>query len=251
MTDRSPLPLPGPGAPAAPVLPLRERSNVRGLVWAFASMIGASLMSLAVRGVATQLDSSMVVMFRAGLTSILALIALIMFASLRKKLRFSMPWHHISRGALIGVSTNLGFYTIMHLPLATATVLFFTAPIFATILGVIVHKEAVGPRRIFAVIPGFVGALVILRPGFEGFQPAMLTALASASLFAVALTLSRGLANKDGVLSTYLSSVVFSVLVTLPIALPVWKIPTEPLIWAAIGVLVVASAVRGFADIQS
>jgi len=251
MTKSHPLPLPGPGAPAAPVLPGRERDNLRGLVWAFASMFSASLMALAVRGVVTEIDSRMVVMFRAGLTSIIAIIALILFVKLRKNLRFSKPWHHLFRGVLIGISTNLGFYTIMMIPLATATVLFFTAPIFATILGVIIHKERVGPRRIMAVAAGFAGALIILRPGLDGFQPAMLAALGSASLFAVALSLSRGLANADGVVSTYLSSVFISVLVTFPIALPVWEIPTHPLVWFGIGVLVVASAVRGFADIQA
>ncbi|NOX39174.1 MAG: DMT family transporter [Alphaproteobacteria bacterium] len=251
MAAPPPTPIFVTGPTAAPIPPAPVRDNGRGIFWAFVSVFAASLMALSVRGVVADIDSRMAVMFRAGITTMLIVIGLILFSRLRKQLKFSRPGLHLLRGVLIGASTNLGFYTLMHIPLTTATVLFFTAPIFATILGVIVHKERVGPRRIIAVLMGFVGALVILRPGFEGFHPAMLTALGSSALFAIALTLSRNLANADGVLSTYFSSVVITVIVTLPIAMPVWSLPTSPLIWAGVAILVVTSAVRGFADIQA
>lgn len=252
MSIPPPTPMPGPGGPtAAPIEPAPVQDNLRGIIWALVSVVGASMMSLAVRGVALEVDSRMVVMFRAGISTLIMVAAIILVSRLRKDLRFSRPWLHLLRGLLIGVSTNLGFYTLVHIPLATATVLFFTAPIFATILGAVIHGERVGPRRIAASAAGFVGALVILRPGLEAFHPAMVTALGSSALFAVALTLSRGLANADGALSTYFSSVVITVLVTLPIAVPVWEYPTAPVTWFAVGVLVITSALRGIADIQA
>ena len=246
------LPMPGPGGPTgvqSAALPLRD--NFRGILWALISVVGASAMSLAVRGVTLELDSRMVVMARAGITSLLILVGVLIFARMRRNMRFSKPWSHLLRGGLIGVSTNLGFYTLAHIPLATATVLFFTAPIFATILGMIVHGEKVGARRIAASAAGFLGALVILRPGFEAFHPAMLAALGSSALFAGALSLSRGLANSDGALSTYFSSVVLTVFVTLPIALPVWELPSDTATWLAVAVVVAASALRGIADIEA
>jgi len=239
------------GPTAAPVPPAPERDNTRGIFWAFVSVLGASLMTLAVRGVVEEIDSRMAVMFRATLTSLIILAAILLWPRLRHEMRFSRPWLHLVRGVMIGVSTNLGFYTIMMIPLATATVLFFTAPIFATVLGVVFHGERVGPRRIAAVTAGFVGALVILRPGFDGFHPAMLAALGSSSLFAVALTLSRNLANADGVLSTYFSSVLITSIVTLPVALPVWEMPQSTIVWLALAIVVITSALRGFADIQA
>jgi drug/metabolite transporter (DMT)-like permease len=244
--------MPGPGGlTAAPIAPAPVRDNVRAIMWALVSVAGASAMSLAVRGVVVEIDSRMVVMFRAGITSAIILVAIILFAKMRRDLRLSRPGLHFIRGATIGVSTNLGFYTLAHIPLATATVLFFTAPIFATILGGLFHGERVGPRRIAAVIAGVIGALVILRPGYEAFHPAMLTALASSALFAIALTMSRGLANADGALSTYFSSVVMTVLVTLPIAVPVWEMPDSLGLWALVGIVVAMSALRGVADIQA
>jgi drug/metabolite transporter (DMT)-like permease len=247
-----PVPMPGPGGPtAAPVDPAPVHDNMRAIFWALVSVLGASLMSLAVRGVTLEVDSRMAVIFRAGITTLIFVAGFILFSKLRRQLRFSRPWTHLLRGAVIGVSTNMGFYTLMHIPLATATVLFFTAPIYATILGAVIHGERVGPRRIAASVAGFAGALVILRPGFEAFHPAMLTALGSSALFAVALTMSRGLANADGTLSTYFSSVVITVVVTVPLALPVWQYPTDPVTWFAVAVLVITSAVRGLADIQA
>lgn len=246
-----PIPLSDPGPTAAPIAPAAKRDNLRGIVWMLVSVLGASLMSLAVRGVALELDSRMVVMFRAGVTSLILIAGMILISKLRRELRFSKPGLHLLRGSLIGVSTNLGFYTIANIPLSTATVLFFTAPIFATILGAIVHGERVGPRRIMAILAGSLGALVILRPGFEAFHPAMLAAIASSALFAIALTLSRNLANADGAVSTYFSSVVITALITLPLAMPVWEIPSLPVTWIAIAVLVATSALRGVADIQA
>jgi drug/metabolite transporter (DMT)-like permease len=241
-----PTPIPGPGPTAIPLPGAAPRDNKRGLLWALVSVLGASLMTLAVRGVSLELDSRMVVMFRAGLTSLILIAGIILLSRLRRDLRFSKPGMHLLRGTLIGISTNLGFYTLANIPLATATVLFFTAPIFATILGALLHGEKVGPRRIAAIAAGFLGALVILRPGFEAFHPAMLAALGSSALFSIALTLSRNLANADGAVSTYFSSVVITVLATLPIALPVWQVPTTGITWFAVAVLVITSAVRGF-----
>jgi drug/metabolite transporter (DMT)-like permease len=246
-----PPPISDPGPTAIPVPPAPVRDNMRGIIWALVSVVGASLMSLAVRGVTLEVDSRMAVMFRAGITTGLMVIGIVIFARARQKLRFSKPGQHLFRGALIGISTNFGFYTLAHIPLGTATVLFFTGPIFATVLGVMLHGDHVGPRRMAAVAAGFGGALIILRPGFEAFHPAMLMALGSSAMFAIALTMSRNLANADGALSTYFSSVVITMIVTLPLALPVWEIPGGWTTWGAIATLVSMSALRGVADIQA
>lgn len=114
----------GPGPVAVPAAPAAVRDNFKGVIWALISVFGASLMTLAVRGVTLELDSRMAVMFRAGFASVLILLALVLWAGLRQQMQFSKPWSHVIRGGLIGVSTNLGFYTLAHIPLATATVLF-------------------------------------------------------------------------------------------------------------------------------
>ena len=129
--------------------------------------------------------------------------------------------------------------------MATVTVLFFLAPIWATLLAVLIHKERVGPRRIMAITVGFAGAMVILRPGFASFEPAMLAALVSSMLFALALNMSRGLAQQDGATSVYFSSVVITAIISLPFAWPVMALPADMRGSFALGIIVVAGALRG------
>ena len=251
MSVPPPSVLPDSSPTATPVPPAAEKNNVRAIVWMLISVVGASAMTIAVRQASLSVDSRMIVLFRAGVSAIMILIAIGMFAKLRRQLRFTKPMLHLFRGSLIAVSTQLGFYTIAHIPVATATVLFFMGPIFATIFSSFLHGEHVGPRRWSAVAAGFIGAVIVLRPGFTEFHPAMLTALGSSLLFALALTLSRQLATADGPLATYFSSVVITAIITLPLAAPVLSIPVEEIIWVALAIVIIASAVRGYADIEA
>ncbi|MEN5364270.1 DMT family transporter [Brevundimonas intermedia] len=75
------------------------------------------------------------------------------------------PLAHLGRSALGIVSILCVFQTLTLLPLADATTLSFTAPIFATLLSFLILKEAVGPRRWAAVAVGFIGVIIVMRPG--------------------------------------------------------------------------------------
>lgn len=227
-----------------------EHQNLRGIGWLMFSVVTASAMSIAVRELSAALDSRMIVFLRGGvLTLVIGVLAF--HPGFRAQLRFSRIGMHLARGTVIAASTHLGYYTLTKLPIATATVLFFTAPIFATVLSVFVHGERVGPRRIAAVAAGFLGAVIILRPGFAGFHPAMLTALGSSALFAVALVTSRGLAQADGPIATFASANVMMAVLSLPIAAPVLALPATPYMIAIAAVLMLTAASRSFADIQA
>lgn len=228
-----------------------EADNAKGAAWALFSVVSASAMTVAVRALAEDVDSRVVVLLRAAITLAAVAPFMLLIPKFRRSLRFSRPKMHLWRGLMIGVSTQLGFYTIANLPLATSTVLFFTAPIFATLLAGPINGEKVGPRRWAAVLMGFAGALVILRPGLGGFEWAMLTALGSSLLFALSLATARGLAQADGPVSAFLSSVAITAVVSLPLALPVWSLPTGGYGWSMLATLTVAGAMRGVADIQS
>ena len=251
MSVPPPSSLPYGGPTATPLPHAKHKSNLRGIVWMLISVVGASVMTIAVRQTSLTIDSRMIVLFRAGISTVFIILAVGMFSGLRAQLKFSRPWMHLFRGSLIAFSTHLGFYTIAHIPIATATVLFFMGPIFATIFSSVVHSEKVGPRRWAAVGAGFIGAVIVLRPGFSEFHPAMVTALGSSLLFALALTLSRNLATADGPMATYFSSVVITAIITVPLAAPVFSMPINLIVWIAVAVVVIASAVRGYADIEA
>jgi drug/metabolite transporter (DMT)-like permease len=81
------------------------------------------------------------------------------------------PWAHVWRTVLGMTGMALNFLTYLLLPLAEATVLLFTVPIFATILSALVLKEPVGRHRWSAVLLGFVGVLIVVQPGGGGLAP--------------------------------------------------------------------------------
>ncbi|MEM7269602.1 MAG: DMT family transporter [Pseudomonadota bacterium] len=213
------------------------------------SIVTASVMTLAARASYAEIDSSMLVMLRAigglGLTAL----ALGVWPS--GPIRFSQPWLHIARGAMVGASTHLGFYTISVIPLATATVLFFSAPIFTTLFAPLVLGERVGPRRWAAVLFGFLGVLIVVRPGVIPLNFAVAAALTSSALFAAVLLMSRRIASKDGPWATYISSTVVTIVLSLPLTVPEWHMPVSMAGWTALSLVALSSMIRNIADIRA
>ena len=105
-------------------------------------------------------------------------------------LKTDQPWLHVLRGLLV-VIANMAFFTALAvMPLAQATALFFVAPLFITLLSIPMLGESVGPRRILAVLVGFGGVLLMLRPGVGEPQtatPVLVSLLPVCAAFAYAL----------------------------------------------------------------
>lgn len=226
----------------------RRADNMAGASWIVASCIGATVMTISIRMVADDMDSRMIAYLRCALG--LWILAPWVIDGGWRDLRFSNPLLHLLRGALMAGALNLGFYAIATLEMATATILFFLAPIFATALAGPILAEQVGLRRWSAVAAGFVGAVIILRPGFAGLEWGMLAGVASACCFSISLLLSKILGPVDGARSVLLSSTLVAAVLTLPIAAPVWSMPSSAEIWFWMGVLVLSSSLRMYADIR-
>ncbi|WP_193177569.1 DMT family transporter [Oricola nitratireducens] len=117
----------------------------------------------------------------------------------RSALRSHRPATHLVRGALwIGAAT-LFFTGLSYLGLAEATVLIFVAPVFITALSAIVLKEHVGWRRWTAVLAGFAGVLIVVRPGSATFQAASLFPVATAFLYAALMISARWVDRRESV----------------------------------------------------
>ncbi|MCR9256731.1 MAG: DMT family transporter [Alphaproteobacteria bacterium] len=142
------------------------------------------------------------------------------------------------RGLLHGGGVILWFYAMARIPIAEVTALGYTAPIFVTIGAALFLKETVHFRRVAAVIAGLVGALIILRPGFEEISIGQLAQLGAAPLFAGSFLMAKKLTDGDDptVIVGMLS--VFCTLTLLPFALYHWVTPG----WDEIGWLTLTAA---------
>ena len=133
-------------------------------------------------------------------------------------LRTSQIWLHLLRGLCI-VGANMAFFAaIAVMPLADATALFFVAPLFITILAIPFLGERVGARRLGAVVFGFFGVLVMLRPGAvaaESTQDWRILLLPIVAAFGYAcmqiLTRRLGVASKASAMAIYLQGTFVAV----------------------------------------
>jgi drug/metabolite transporter (DMT)-like permease len=136
----------------------------------------------------------------------------------------------VARSLLLVMTTTLFFFAISQVPLATASALMYVAPLIVTLLSIPLLKERVGPRRLTSVAVGFCGALVILRPGAEVFEPAALLPLAAACLYAMYQITTRMLSAVDRPLTTLLYTALVGAALS-SLAVPVfWQAP-DPLGW--------------------
>ncbi len=117
----------------------------------------------------------------------------------------------------------LFYFAFALLPVAIATTLTFMQASFLTLFAALFLGEVVGWRRTSAVALGFVGVLVVMRPGFGGFDPAMLLALAGAAVSAALLVITRSLSLTDERWTImFYSSVLGLAMIALPAAL-MWQ----------------------------
>jgi len=126
-------------------------------------------------------------------------------------LRTATPGLHLLRGLLVVVANMTFFAALAALPLVSATALFFVAPLLITALSIPLLGEKVGPRRIGAVVVGFCGVLVMLRPGSampEGAPDRLVLLLPVAAALAYALmqilTRRLGIASKASAMAVYI-----------------------------------------------
>jgi drug/metabolite transporter (DMT)-like permease len=136
------------------------------------------------------------VLFLRSLFGIVFLGASTLFSGERISLKVDRPWLLATRTAINILCWVLFFYGLKYLPLATAVALFFSFPLFLTILSVPMLGETVGIRRILAIIVGFIGVLLITNPATGLSIPALLM-LGAAFGWAIAASLTRILGEKE------------------------------------------------------
>lgn len=129
---------------------------------------------------------------------------------------------HALRGLLMMIGAWLYFSSLQYLPLAEATALVFSAPIFITALSVPILGESVGWRRWGAVLLGFAGVLIIVQPGTAAFQPASIMVLGTAVLYAVFMILARFIDRGESMWTMMFFVMLFPGIYAAPFAWAVW-----------------------------
>jgi drug/metabolite transporter (DMT)-like permease len=149
------------------------------------------------------------------------------------------PKLQMIRGVILAFSTLCFFYSISVISLPKALTLAFVAPITCTALSPIFLKEKVGIRRWSAVLVGFLGTLIVIRPGFIDVNLATLAALACGICYGFYLVITRKLSTSDNSLLTLLFTGVVGLAIISVFMPSVWVNPTlnEWIMMAIIGLI--------------
>ncbi len=213
----------------------RGPSPFRGMAYMLACGFAFAAMNAIIRHMSADLHPLEIAFFR-SLFGLLAFAPAFIRHGI-EPLKTNRPAMHLLRGSLNVVSMTLFFTAISLVPLAKVAALGFSAPLFATVLAVVLLGEAIRARRITALIVGFTGTMIILRPGYGGMDLGAVLILISSLGYATGLIVIKSLTRTES--STTIS--IYAMLVTTPatflLALSVWQAPTwSQLAWmAAIG----------------
>lgn len=136
------------------------------------------------------------------------------------------------RSLMLLLSTVLNFLALQHLQLAEAITIMFATPLLIALLSGPFLGEWPGPRRMIAIGVGFLGVIVVMRPGIGGLHPAAFLLVAGVFCYAFYNLTTRKLASIDSSETTMMYSGIAGVLVMTPLMLFVWTHPSSPLVWA-------------------
>lgn len=129
------------------------------------------------------------------------------------------------RGFFLVISTMMFFGSLRYQGVAETLAIYFVQPLFITALAPLVLKEKVGINRWFAVVIGFFGVLIIIRPGFIDLNPGVFLAAGSGLGSAITLLLTRKLAGKGSAIANTVYTNFFGSIFATLILIPFWVTP--------------------------
>ncbi|MHA6729875.1 DMT family transporter [Devosia sp. A369] len=139
----------------------------------------------------------------------------------------------VARGLCLLGTTGCNFLAMRYLPLTITGALVFSAPLMICALSGPLLGEIVGWRRWLAIMVGFVGILIIVRPGTEAFHPAALLGIAAAFFSALFSIFTRKLAGVDSAMTQQFYAGTTALLLISPVAFTDWVWPSLPISWIA------------------
>jgi len=208
--------------------------NLRGACWMLLSCLGFSVMASFVKMAGHRVSPFEVTFFRCffGLLALAPVIAWQGFGGLRTRHLGMHAW----RGILGAIGMGCAYFGLSRMPMATYNALSFSKPLFAVLLAIIILHETVRWRRWAATGLGFVGVLIMMRPGTAAFDPNGLFALGDALTIAILITVLKRLPPYEKPLAMlFYFGIIASPLALLP-ALIDWQWP-DATTWALLAAI--------------
>lgn len=216
-------------------------------LWSIGAAIGWTSMAVVVRYLEGRVPSWDVSFYRA-LAALLVGIGPMMWQKGRSVAallpRRGLFGAYFARGLIIFTAQAMYYHALMHMPLADASVLNATAPIFSVLLAIVMLRERVGADRWLLLFLGFAGVIVIIRPGYQHVPIEALLALGSAVLFALSAILNKQLIKIESGTSIVYGTNFFVAICGLFVVLFWGARPS----WADLGIIALIGVAGAFAQ---
>jgi drug/metabolite transporter (DMT)-like permease len=157
------------------------------VLWMTGALLSFSASAVAVRELAKHLTTFEILSIRSGFGLTILLVLVIARVDLRRELALRHMGLHLARNSIHFCGTYMWTLAIALLPFATVFALEFTMPAWVALLAIPMLGERMTKSRAGSIALGFLGVLVIVRPGLASFQPAALLVLGAALAFAISL----------------------------------------------------------------
>src|SRR3954465_9502669 len=203
---------------------MNSQSNaLRGVLWMLAAVLSFAMMAVAGRQLLRHMNVLEILALRTLVTLLLVsgVVLRYGFAPLRTQ-RFPV---HATRAVLHLGGQWCWMYPLGALALATVFAIEFTMPVWVAILAALFLGERLSPPRVVQLVLGFIGVLVILRPGVGAFHPAALVMLLGSMFYASNMIFTKRLAATDSALAVTFWMSAVQMPITLAAALPFWVMP--------------------------
>ncbi len=208
--------------------------NVKGALILMIAAFGFALMAALIKLAGSRLPVTQILFVRQiGMVIMLLPVLVTHFPDVVRTQRFDLQ---LTRVLFALIAMLCGFTAIIHMPLAEATALGFAKSFFVTIFAVIVLKETVGVYRWSAVAIGFIGVLIMLRPGTDSFSIYGLMAVIGAASAGFVMVIIRLLSRSDSPNTILMFQAVGVAIVMIVPAILNW-VPPTPREWAILAAI--------------
>ncbi len=220
----------------------RDRQVLLGILFMCASAMIFPMMNGLVQVLSRDYPSEQIIWARTASHLLVALLVLVPRHGVGA-LRSRQPAVQLGCSIMLLMSTAMFFFAVKNIPLAKAASISFTAPFFVALMAWPLLGEQIRAARLIAVLVGFAGVLVVIRPGAEVFQWSAVLIVASAACYALYQVLTRRLAGFDRPETSVMYSALVGTIVMSMVAPFVWVAPKD----ALDGVLMLGLGVLGAA----
>ncbi len=206
----------------------RSRHTWRAALWMGGALLSFMAMAVSGRELSQELGTFQILFFRSIVS--LIVISALLFCSGWSQVRTQHPTRHLLRNITHFAGQFGWFYAIALIPLADVFAIEFTMPVWMALFAALFLHERLTPPRLFAVVMGIFGMLIILRPGTGVITPGAMAMVVGAICFALANTATKSLTRTESPLCILFYMVILQMPMALIPSLYHWQTPS-PATW--------------------